>query len=113
MKAIKSQVIITSLRSRKDKSLGFSGETPELTSEEKVAWLDLQGLTLDAVFEPIDQDTQGIVEVDREVGIRTPSQKLRAVFYKLWRVSDQPGDFKDYYNQKMERLIEHFKEKLD
>jgi len=45
---------------------------------------------------------------------KTPAQRLRAVFYNMWK--QNPGEFKDpdsHYIYMMERLIEHYKSKLD
>ena len=46
---------------------------------------------------------------------KTPSQRLRAVLFRLW---EQEGkkDFKtsdDYYKYRMDQLIDHYKEKLN
>ena len=46
MKTIQTQAVITSIRSKVDKSLGLSIETPELSTEEKVAFMNLQGLNV-------------------------------------------------------------------
>lgn len=44
---------------------------------------------------------------------RTPSQRLRAVLYRLWEIEKQPGeDFDKYYKRKMEEIINWVKRKL-
>lgn len=45
---------------------------------------------------------------------RTPSKRLRSVLYVNWK-QDAEGyeDFRNYYLYKMERIIEHFKGRLD
>lgn len=45
---------------------------------------------------------------------KTPSQRLRRVMFLVW-TTDKEGfdDFNSYYINKMERLIDHFKAKLD
>ena len=45
---------------------------------------------------------------------KTPSQRLRAVFYRMWQQNND--GFKDsdsHYKYMMERLIEFYKSKLD
>lgn len=45
---------------------------------------------------------------------KSPSQRLRAVFYIMWK--QNPEGFKDkdsHYKYMMERLIEYYKNKLD
>lgn len=41
------------------------------------------------------------------------SQRLRSVLWVLFKQDNVMGDFDDYYADMMEKLIEHFKEKLD
>lgn len=45
---------------------------------------------------------------------KTPSQRLRGVLYRVWEQMPQgkPKTFDEFYKQKMEELISHFKEKL-
>lgn len=45
---------------------------------------------------------------------KSPSVRLRAVFYCLWN-QDPEGykDFEDYYNRKMDMLIDYYKEMLN
>ena len=43
---------------------------------------------------------------------KSQSQRLRNVLYKVWQ-QDGEGEFKEYYRHQTERIIEHFKNKLD
>lgn len=45
---------------------------------------------------------------------KSPSQRLRAVLYRLWEQSDKTTypEFEVYYRAKIERIIESLKEKL-
>lgn len=45
--------------------------------------------------------------------VKTQSQRLRAVIYRIWETTTQTQDFDAYYKSEMERIIEHFKTKLD
>ncbi len=41
------------------------------------------------------------------------SQKLRTIFYKLWQKEDEGFvDFEEYYESKMEKLINHYNKML-
>lgn len=111
-KAIKTQSVITSLSSKKDRSLGLRVETPELSSEEKIAFMDLQGVNVEMWIKPIDEDARDIVEVKNEVDSKTPSQRLRSVLFVLWDSEGRPGEFVDFYTRKMERIINTIKERL-
>lgn len=113
MKAIHSEGVITSIRSRKDGSLGFSGETPELTTEEKVAFMSLHGVNVHMLFEP-SEGSSGILKVESKMDGKTPSQRLRAVIHVLWRQTGEPyGDFEIFYRNKMENFINEIKGGLD
>ena len=41
---------------------------------------------------------------------RSPSERLRAVFYSLWKKNDEGygEDFDAYYKSKMDKLIIHY-----
>ena len=111
--AIKTQAIITSLSAKKDGSLGLRVNTPELTSEEKVAFMNLQNINLGAFFKPLDFAVKDITEVKSEVDTKTPSQRLRSVLFVLYDQEGRPGEFADYYSKKMEKIIEWIKSKLE
>jgi hypothetical protein len=56
-------------------------------------------------------------DVDIEIEGKTKSQRLRAV---LWRLQEQeigrkptPEEFREFYSQRMEALIEQIKNRLD
>lgn len=46
-------------------------------------------------------------------GEKSPSQRLRAVVYRLWEQSGKTTDFEVFYRSKMELIIEKFKEKIE
>ena len=54
------------------------------------------------------------IEVSYEDTTKTPSKRLRAVLYKLWE-KDPTGytDYNLYYQFQMEKIISHYKSKLD
>ena len=44
---------------------------------------------------------------------KTPSQRLRAVLYRLWEQGNQDFDFAVWYESKMEKLINKLKSTLE
>jgi len=44
---------------------------------------------------------------------KTPSQRLRAVLFVLWKQNGAQGDADSFYRQKMEEIISHFKKSLE
>ena len=53
------------------------------------------------------------VELDIYDEPKTQSQRLRNVIFILWKQEGEKGDFKTFYKQKTEEIIQHFKNKLD
>lgn len=54
----------------------------------------------------------GIKEIQTD-GLKTPSERLRAVIYVLWEQTSQEKTFEVFYLQTMEMLINRIKEKLN
>lgn len=114
MKAIdSSNLYITGIRSRKDGSLGVSFETPELSSEQKIAWMEMHGKRVRGVFSPLDEPEEEVVVIDKDVDQKSQSQRIRSVLFLLWRQEGEQGEFRDYYHQKTEKYINYLKEKLE
>lgn len=116
---IACQVIINSVRTRQDNSLGLSIETPELTNEAMLVFLRLRGMNLNMILTPL-ADTQEVVplEVKTEVSQRTPSQRIRACLFVLFKSRIDSGKlasdtlFEVFYAQKCEQIINWIKLKL-
>lgn len=113
MKAISSPIIITSIRSRKDGSLGVSLETPELTNEQKLVWLELQGKNARTVISPTDHSESGVVEVKQDIEGKSQSQRLRGVIFVTCKRLGKPEEADKVYYREMENMIDKYKEKLD
>jgi len=53
------------------------------------------------------------LKVDNLEGIKSKSQRLRAVMYKTWELDHKGFDtFEMYYASEMDRVINHYKSKL-
>lgn len=118
MKTFQLPAQLEGYRSLKDRTLKISFETGELSPEmmsnihyalNKVGFL---------AFAPDALATQELEEIDSlkveyDDTEKKPSQRLRAVLYRLWEQSNEGyRDFNLFYNYKLEILIKHFKEKL-
>ena len=119
MKTFQIAANLDSYRSNANKTMKLVFETNELTPETmanihyslyKVGFL---------AFAPDPFTTQELREIDNlkvdynDTG-KTPSQRLRAVMFLLWK--QNPEGYKtsnDYYTSQMEVLINHFKSKLE
>ncbi len=113
MKAIRTEAQLTSFRSRADRSVGFSGVTPEMTSTEKCALFDLQNVLVELLIYPKDEKDAEVLEVRGDVDSKTPCQRLRGVLFVWWKQEGQKEIFELFYAAKMEKMIEWVKAKLD
>jgi len=114
MKTIQVLATIDSLRSKVDKSLGLSVSTPELSSEEKAAFMDIQGLNVELTIKPIDEPSE-LLEVKSELPKqKKPHVRLQNVLFVYWdqNKKDIYPNFEDFYKVKMNEWIESIKEKL-
>jgi len=112
MRSIESDIIITGIRAKVDGSLGFNATTPELSPEEKVAFMELQGINLKMLVVPLDEKNAPQIRVDKEIDSKTPGQRLRAVLYVLWEQGKKDKDYESFYKDRMEKFIEAVKDKL-
>lgn len=109
---------LDSVRFLKDRSvrIGFVSEK-EFTSEEKVWLVDRMTEASDGwlLFRPNDEvPADEIPAVDAEAGGKSPSQRLRAVLFLLWkhRYPNQEISFENYYVARMNDFIDAVKSKL-
>lgn len=112
MKAITCPVIIGSVSTRADNSVGIRLSTPELKPEEKTAFFELQGHQLKMLLQPDSMAEVELKEVKGQFDQKTPGQRLRACLFILWKQSGEQGDYDDFYRRNMEKLIEYVKSKL-
>jgi hypothetical protein len=114
-----TSAIFESYRTLKDRTFHFIFGTNEL-SPEKVAEahqaLQQFGYLAFKIIPFVQEDLKIInsLEPDIEDNLKSPSQRLRAVLFLLWKKNPESyEDFNLYYQFKMEKLIEHYKQKLD
>jgi hypothetical protein len=110
--AITTELILTSASTRADGSLGLRFASPELTAADKTAFFELLNQNLKVLIQPMTGQPEALHEVKNEFQTKTASQRLRAVLYVWWEQSGKPGEFEDWYRQKMEQVIEWIKAKL-
>lgn len=113
MKALTCPIIITSVSTRADGSIGLRLSTPELKSDEKTAFFDLQGHQLKMLLQQEGTEPAELKDVKGEFDTKTPSQRLRATIFVLWKQRNEPGDFEGFYKRQMDKLIDFVKSKLE
>ena len=116
MNKLITPAILNSYRPKKDKSVSITFETQEYTAQQIGELHGLVGSYGALVFKPEDQLTSAeikeIDELDLEVGGKTKAQRLRNVLYKVWETTESEVEFKDFYAEKMEGLIDKLKEDI-
>jgi hypothetical protein len=109
---------IESISTRADGSIKIVIGTQEL-SPEKVGILFMHKNKLgyvaikEANFQPDEIDALTDIDEDLKNLGKTASQRMRNVLFILFKQSNEGHEqFNDYYNHKMNTLIEHFKSKI-
>lgn len=92
-------------------SLGFS--TQELSSDDFKAFKDDLNAFGTLVFRPNEMNIDDMPMEDVEDKSKTPSKRLRAVIFLEWKQKEVKGDFEAYYREKMESIINVFKNRLE
>lgn len=113
-------VELSSFSERKDKSVRLTVITNELTDEEFIAVRRMQSVPgfMCLQTEEVKSDLTDVMDeldVDLYDTPKSPSQRLRNVLYKFYeQEADEVTDegFKLFYKQKLETIIQHFKDKL-
>ena len=112
-----------------DGSLRIYVGTPELSNETMVKVFSLikkpgYVLVSTSSFNQEQIDAVEKATVNAQFSEKTPSQRLRGVFYKLWEQTQPKSmngdtgeleyvDFDLFYKRQMNKLIDHFKTKLN
>jgi hypothetical protein len=106
---------ITRVGSRKDRSISFGVNTPELTGEQAAAFLQLHGTNVRMLIQPQDIESEDTIEVEAELDIKTPAQRLRGVIFVHYKKQTEgqqnPVSFATFYASQMDRIIEGYKKK--
>ena len=105
---------------KKDRSIGLRFTTLQEQSNEELRVLDelFQRSCVIAIKEDDKLTSDEISDLDNlEVDLydkaKSPSKRLRNTLFVYHQQLNNGSDWKDFYNSQMERLIDHFKDKLD
>ncbi len=111
--------ILEGIRSLKDRTYKLTFFTNELTPEQLSAIGEsLQNFGYLAfkkdAFKQKEKDMIQRLESDYEDTGKSKAQRLRGVLYRNWEQAREGYEvFDDFYNHHMERMITHWKNKLD
>lgn len=105
--------ILTSVSYSKDGGVRLGFTTNELTDEDKLIIAKFYQKFGFILFKSNEFKADDVPREDAEDRTKTPSKRMRAVFFRLWKQTGEKGDFETYYRTQMEKIIDHLKEKLD
>lgn len=83
------------------------------TPAEMLGWLDAMNENGWVIFAPDEMQEVEIPQEDTDLGGKSPSQRQRAVLYRLWEKLGEKGDFEVFYRSQINRHIDLIKNKLD
>ena len=110
--------ILEAISTRKDKTLKLVFGTNELTPAEMSDLFNInqQFCYLGLKNETFTKDETQLIEslkTDLD-NLKTPSQRLRGILFRNFEQDDKGyKDFSTYYTGEMERICEHYKNKLN
>lgn len=111
-------VCLNPISRRKDKSVKMGFETRELTPEETLTLMAMEGEEGWILFSS-NQDIkeEEIPDANADLGQKTQSTRIRSCLYKLYMQETQAqtflGTFENYYKTKTEVYIEFLKAKIN
>ena len=115
---IQTEATISKVVTMRDKSLRLQVDTQELGGDDMASLMKLFGKFGAFVFAESESELDETkIKVPKyakiEASDKTPSQRLGAVLFKVWQIEGETGIFDNYYRDKMETIISHFKKKLN
>jgi hypothetical protein len=115
---ILTSAVLDGYARRKDKSVSLRFVTGEKSSLE-IASIDQMCeqfgylyFKAEETLTPNEVKELDTVDTDLFDNPRTQSQRLRGVLFKVWEQGGRHGEFKDFYKSETERIITHYKTKL-
>lgn len=108
------EAILDGVTPLKDGGVSLRFHTNEVSKEDKVMLMEFYQTFGWLMFRANEFQEAEIPKENakRDTG-RSPSQRLRAVLFVLWKQGGGNGDFEAYYKQKIEQFIDKIKENLE
>ena len=110
---IKLPAYFTGFGSKADGSASLRFGTQELNASDFANFKEAHNTFGWLIFKENEVDLKDIPTEQAEDKNKTPSKRLRAAIYVWWEQLGKHGSFDLFYVEKMEKIIEMVKEKLD
>lgn len=105
--------ILTSIAYLKDGGLRIGFATNELSDEDKVIASRFHQKFGYVLFKENAFKEEDVPDTDATDESKSPSQRLRATLFVLWKQKGSKGDFEAFYRDNMEKAITRVKNLLD
>ena len=105
--------ILTSVSYNKDGGIRLGFTTNELSDVDKVLVAQFYQKFGFVLFKSNEFTTSDIPKEEADEPSKTPSKRLRATLFVLWKQQGQVGDFDAYYRSEVEKIIARIKTQLD
>lgn len=105
--------VLTSLSMTADGGLRMSFVTNELSDEDKLIATKYHQKFGYMAFSPNQFSLEDMPKEQAEDKHKTPSKRLRASLFVLYKQEGVTEDFEVWYRRKMEKLIDYIKGKLE
>lgn len=112
-KTFQAPAILSSISYTKDGGVRLGFVTNELPSSEKLIIAEFFQKFGFLLFKSNEFNISDVPTEEAEDTTKTPSKRLRAVLFLLWKQTGEKGDFESYYRTQIEKVIENIKGKLD
>jgi hypothetical protein len=108
---------IEGLSTRKDKTIRLTIGTQELSPAKAAEILSLNQTFAYMAIKPepfMKEETDLLASIKTDMdNLKTPAQRMRGVLYRIYEVNqDGYNSFAEYYNFRMEQIIERLKKEL-
>ena len=113
MKPIQLPAILSGFSSKSDGGASLRFATNELTADDFKALKDYHNQFGYVLFSPNPFNESDIPKESAENKDKTPSKRIRAVLFILWKQRGSNGDFEVFYRSQTEKYIEYLKTKID
>lgn len=104
---------------RKDKTVALRFITQEQSSEQVAhihGMIDGFGylyFKAESEITAAEREELDALQTDLHDNPKTQSQRLRNVLYRAWEQGSEGMEFAEYYKAKTDKVIQHFKDKLE
>ena len=114
---ITKAVVLKRYTPKTDGSVSITFETMEQSPQEVALMHSLRNQCGVLYFRAQDQLTEeeqkDLDSLELEYNGKSKSRRLKDVLYRYWQSLDTDKNNKEFYSDKMEELINHFKSKID